>query len=320
MAGPDAPTPGPALIAVGPAVGVDIGGTKILARRLDDGGEHRVPTPVRPAELLAAVHAAIAGVVDGETPSAVGVGFPGLIDETGTVRFSAHLPGVVGTPLAAEVAATYGVPVWVGNDATAAAWAELQRGAGVGASDLVMVTLGTGIGGGIVCGGRLVEGARRFAGEWGHMIVDPHGPPCPCGQRGCWERFASGDGLGRLAREAAFAGRASTLVARAGGDPEAVRGEHVTAAAAAGEPEAEAILAELAWWLALGLANLANALDPEVMVVGGGLVDAGEVLMRPAREAFSRLVEAGGQRQVRIAPAALGARAGAVGAGLLALG
>ncbi|MST34136.1 ROK family protein, partial [Acidimicrobiaceae bacterium USS-CC1] len=119
---------------------------------------------------------------------------------------------------------------------------------------------------------------------------------------------------------AAFAGRASTLVARAGGDPEAVRGEHVTAAAAAGEPEAEAILAELAWWLALGLANLANALDPEVMVVGGGLVDAGEVLMRPAREAFSRLVEAGGQRQVRIAPAALGARAGAVGAGLLALG
>lgn len=323
-AGDGRPGAGGAAVAPGiggPAVGVDIGGTKILALvEADPAAVHRVPTPGHPGELLAAVRAAVDALVGGDLPGALGVGFPGLVDASGTVRFSAHLPGLVGTPLATELAATYGDPVWVGNDATAAAWAELCRGAGRGASDLVMVTLGTGIGGGIVAGGRLVEGARRFAGEWGHMVVDPHGPPCPCGQRGCWERFASGDGLGRLAREAAQAGRVPALVARAGGDPEAVRGEHVTAAAAAGDPGAREVLAELAWWLALGLANLANALDPEVMVVGGGLVAAGEVLFGPLREAFSQLVEAGAQREVRIVPAALGPSAGAVGAALLAGG
>lgn len=303
----------------GPVVGVDIGGTKILS--LLDGrptDAERVPTPGNPDELLGALRGCIDALVAGRAPRAVGVGFPGLVDESGTVRFSAHLPGLVGTPLAAELAASYGSGVWVGNDATAAAWAELRAGAGRGVSDLVMVTLGTGIGGGIVAGGRLVEGARRFAGEWGHMVVDPHGPPCPCGQRGCWERFASGEGLGRLAREAAQAGRASGLVALAGGDPEAVRGEHVTAAAAAGDPGARAVLAELGWWLALGLANLANALDPELIVVGGGLVAAGEVLFEPLREAFGELVEGGTQREVRIVPAALGPSAGALGAALLA--
>lgn len=311
-AGPDAPS-------AGPVVGVDIGGTKILA--LVDGEPgvvHRVATPSRPADLLEAVRSVVDAAAGGVAPVAVGAGFPGLVDGSGTVRFSAHLPGLVGTRLAAELAAAYGEEVWVGNDATAAAWAELRRGAGRGSSELVMVTLGTGIGGGIVAGGRLLEGARRFAGEWGHMVVDPHGPPCPCGQRGCWERFASGDGLGRLGREAAQAGRAPTLVALAGGDPEAVRGEHVTAAATAGDPGSREVLAELAWWLALGLANLANALDPEVMVIGGGLVAAGEVLFVPLREAFGQLVEAGSQRDVRIVPAALGPSAGAVGAALLA--
>ncbi len=278
-----------------------------------------MPTPSRRGQLLGALGAVVSGLLGDEPPGSVGVGFPGLVDASGTVRFSAHLPALVGTPVAAEVAATFGaVGCWVGNDATAAAWAEHAAGAAAGAADVVMVTLGTGIGGGIVSGGRLVEGARRFAGEWGHMIVDPHGPPCPCGQRGCWERYASGEALGRLGRDAAVAGRAPGLVARAGGDPEAVRGEHVTAGAAAGEPDAREVLAELAWWLALGVANLVNAFDPEVVVVGGGLVEAGDALFAPLREAFPRLVEGGAQREVRILPAALGARAGAVGAALLA--
>ncbi len=306
---------------------MDIGGTKVLALVPDGpGGARQVPTPGLPGELLAALRGVVGEVLAGAAgdagaegaPGALGVGFPGLVDASGTVRFSAHLPGLVGTELAAELRSAYAAPIWVGNDATAAAWAELERGAGRGARDLLMVTLGTGIGGGIVVGGRLVEGARRFAGEWGHMVVDPHGPPCPCGQRGCWERFASGDGLGRPACEAALAGRAPELVARAGGDPEAVRGEHVTAAAAAGDQGACEVLAELAWWLALGLANLANAFDPEVVVLGGGLAGAGEVLFEPLREAFTRLVEAGSQREVRIVPAALGPAAGAIGAGLLA--
>ena len=121
------------------------------------------------------------------------------------------------------------------NDANCAAWGEWVAGAARGVDDVMLVTLGTGIGGGIILGGRLYRGANGFAGEIGHMVVDPHGPPCPCGQRGCWERFASGSGLGWLAREAAHAGQAARVVELAGGDPESVRGEHVTQAAAEGD-------------------------------------------------------------------------------------
>jgi glucokinase len=181
-----------------------------------------------------------------------------------------------------------------------------------------MVTLGTGIGGGIISGGRLNEGANRFAGEFGHMVIDPHGPLCPCGKQGCWERYASGSGLGQLGREAALGDRAPAVRALAGGDPEAVRGEHVTEAARMGDADALDIMSRFAWWLALGLANLANILDPAVIVLGGGLIQAGDVLLGPVRAAFAALVEAGEERGVRIEAAALGERAGAIGAALVA--
>jgi len=165
----------------------------------------------------------------------------------------------------------------------------------------------------------VARGALGFAGEIGHMVVDPSGPACPCGKRGCWERFASGSGLGRLAREAAHAGRLDEVLRRAGGDPEAVRAEDVTAAAAAGDPGAQTVLEELGWWLALGLANLANILDPSVFVLGGGLVDALDLVIEPVRAAFDDLVEGReGRPEVMIHLAALGERAGAVGAGVLA--
>jgi glucokinase len=212
-----------------------------------------------------------------------------------------------------------GTGVWVGNDATAACWAEFVRGSARGAGDVLMVTLGTGIGGGIISGGRLVEGANRYAAEFGHMVVDPHGPRCPCGKQGCWERFASGWGLGWLGREMAIAGEAPLLVKLAGGDSEVVRGEHVTTAAAEGDGPAIEIMRRFAWWVALGLANLATIFDPQLIVLGGGLVDAGDVLLEPTRRAFADLVEAGAVRPViRIVAATLGARAGAIGAALLA--
>jgi glucokinase len=305
-------------------VGVDIGGTKVMGVRLDGerpGAAIRVATPRTGGELVAAIRAVVDGVTaGGPPPAAVGVGVPGLVDGRGILRFSAHLSGLVGLPLEDELRRAYPqASLWVGNDATAAGWAEHRGGAGHGRAEVLMVTLGTGIGGGIVAGGALVEGANRFAGEWGHMVVDPHGPPCPCGQRGCWERFASGSGLGRLGREQAVAGRAPRLAALAGGDPEAVRGEHVTEAAAEGDADAAAVMADFGWWLALGLANLANIFDPEVIVLGGGLIDAGEVLLGPARTAFTGLVEAAGERGgLSVVAAALGSQAGAVGAGLLA--
>jgi glucokinase len=307
-----------------PAVGIDIGGTKLLGVRLGGGGvveaEVRAATPTDGPDVVERILEVTAELA-GTNPSAIGVGIPGLVDSDGMLRFSPHLPGLVGAPVARRLLAEHpGARLWVGNDATAAAWAEYVLGAGRGVTDMVMVTIGTGIGGGIVSGGRLVEGTHRFAGELGHMVVDPHGPPCPCGKRGCWERRASGSGLAALGREAAIAGQAPGVASLAGDDPEAVRGEHVTAAASAGDPDAVAIMERFAWWVGLGLANLANILDPEVIVLGGGLVDSGEVLVSPVRRAFAELVEAPDERAPwAVLAAELGSRAGAVGAGLLAV-
>ncbi|HVL28517.1 MAG TPA: ROK family protein, partial [Acidimicrobiales bacterium] len=152
----------------------------------------------------------------------------------------------------------------------------------------------------------------------GHMVVDPEGPPCPCGQRGCWERFASGSGLGQVGRRAAAAGAADRVLALAGGDPAQVRGEHVTVAAAEGDEGACTVLADFGWWVALGLANLANIFDPEAFVLGGGLVEAGDLLLQPVRAAFADLLTGASHRpQVDIVPASLGERAGAIGAACL---
>lgn len=307
------------------AIGVDIGGTKLLALSVAADGRVRqqpvhVPAPRTPEELVSAVLGAARQLSGPGGPTSIGVGVPGLVDRTDTLLFAPNLQGAAGAAIGDALRdGAPGATVWVGNDATAAGWGEYRAGAGAGSTDMLMVTLGTGIGGGIVLGGRLVEGAHRFAGEFGHMVVDPNGPQCPCGKRGCWERYASGAGLGVLARELAMAGGAPELAELAGGDPEDVKGEHVTAAAGSGDPAAVEIMRRFGWWVALGLANLANIFDPEVIVVGGGLVDAGEVLMAPIRAAFAGLVEAGDLRPTaEIVPARLGPEAGAVGAGLLA--
>ncbi len=322
-------------------IGIDMGGTKVLALAVDDEGvvlsELRVPTPGHtssPAggdgatgadgpeaviEVLASVTEQLRGALDAEVAS-VGVGAPGLVDNTGVLRFAPNLPRGTGLDIAAGLSARLGgLRTVVDNDATCATVAEWAFGAAVGVGDAVMVTLGTGIGGGIIAGGHVVRGASGFAGEIGHMVVDPTGPPCPCGKRGCWERFASGSGLARLAREAAHAGRLAEVVDLAGGDPESVRGEHVTMAAKAGDAGALAVLGELGWWLALGLSNLALALDPAVMVYGGGLVETVTLVHDEVRRAFDDLLEGRVYRpEMRIVPALLGERAGAIGAALVA--
>jgi glucokinase len=306
-----------------PVVGIDIGGTKLLAVRLN--GDGRVAAELvrdSPQSGQAVLGDVVSTARDMSGPTgagALGLGIPGLVDESGTVRFAPNLLGLVGTPL--TDALRRALPrwnIWIGNDATAACWGEHARGVARGTDEVLMVTLGTGIGGGIISRGRLVEGAHRYAGEFGHMIVDPNGPHCPCGQRGCWERFASGAGLGAIGREMAIAGEAPRLVELAGGDPETVRGEHVTTAAAEGDCPSLEIINRFAWWVALGLANLANAFDPHLIVVGGGLAEAGDLLIGPTRRAFERLVAAPSLRSIRIEMATLGARAGAIGAGLLA--
>jgi glucokinase len=301
-------------------VGIDVGGTKCLGVVLDASGETvgewRRPTPQHPDAL---VDTLVEMVRDMAPSDAIGVGVPGLVTRTGTLRAAPHLPDVGDLELGPLLSARLGTDVYVDNDATCAAAAEWRLGAGVGSNDLIMVTLGTGIGGGVVAGGHLVRGAHGFTGEMGHMVVDPAGPPCPCGRRGCWERYASGTGLARLAREAAEVRRLQRVVELAGGSPDDVRGEDVCIAAAEGDDEALAVVDEFARWVAIGLVNLTNLLDPDRFVLGGGLAESSELYIEPIRRWFVELLYAPHLRpHPDLVFARFGPYAGAVGAAVLA--
>jgi glucokinase len=319
-------------------LGVDIGGTKLFGVALDPLGaviaDARVATPqvdqaadgagpggAEVADAVAEVVAFLSTHVgSGPGQLVVGVGAPGMVDRAGRLRFAPNLPGAAGADLRRLVEDRLsGAVVVVENDANCAALAEQAFGALAGIDNGVVITLGTGIGAGLVVDGQVRLGAWGFAGEVGHMIVDPAGPACPCGRRGCWERYASGGGLGRLAREAAYAGRLPHVVAHAGGDPENVHGEDITKAAMTGDEGALGVLEELGWWVALGLANVVAMVDPQRVVLGGGLAEAGDLLLGPTRRAFAELVEGASVRpEIEITSAALGERAGAVGAALAA--
>jgi len=304
-------------------VGVDVGGTKVLAVALDDQGkvtsERRVPTPEGAAALIDAFVAVVDGLRADGGVDAVGVGAPGLVDRDGVLHMAPNLPSVRNLGIKVLLEERLQVPVQVDNDATCAAWGEREMGAAKGSDDVVVVTLGTGIGGGLVLDGRLYRGAHGFAGEVGHIKVDPNGIPCPCGGRGCWERYASGSALGRFGREAGEGGRAARVVELAGGDFHDVRGEHVGAAAREGDPEALELMDRFAWWVAQGLANLADVFDPDTIVVGGGMLESVDLFLDRTREVFPDLVLTGPEwPPVDIVPATLGEQAGAMGAALVA--
>jgi len=246
------------------------------------------------------------------------LGIAGLVDRKGVLRTAPNLPTLRDVAVRDELVRRLDCQVAVDNDATCAAWAEHRAGAARGIDDVACVTLGTGIGTGLIVGGELVRGVHGFGGEAGHMVVDPVGPLCPCGRRGCWERMASGSGLGRMARDAAEAGRLDRALQLAGADLPALRGEHVARAALEGDEDALDLLRSFAWWVALGIANLVTLLDPGVVVVGGGLIEIGEPLVGPVRDHYGDQDMAHDQRSdVAIVAAQLGERAGAIGAALL---
>ncbi|WP_432546703.1 ROK family glucokinase [Kineococcus sp. SYSU DK004] len=325
-----------ALIGDGPAVGVDIGGTKVLAGVVD--GDGRVVARVRrdtPTRSPQAVEDTIADVVEELAARheivSVGIGAAGFVDaERSTVLFAPHLAWrheplreAVERRVRARLGRRVGRRTVVENDANAAAWAEYRFGAGRGESRLLCVTMGTGIGGGIVTSGRVQRGRYGIAGEFGHMVVVPGGHRCECGNRGCWEQYASGNALVREARELARAGSpvAHHLLELAGGDPEAITGPLVTRAAREGDAAAVELFEEVGRWLGVGIANLAAALDPGTVVVGGGVSDADELLLAPAREAYRRTLTGRGFRpELTVARAALGPAAGLVGAADLSRG
>lgn len=304
-------------------VGIDVGGTKAQAVVLDAAGRvvesAQRPTPRGDRSLDVLVDELIELADEVGHDGSVGVGVPGLVTRGGVLRAAPNLDGVADFAISELLSERLGSHVHVDNDATCATIAEWRLGAGVGTRNMMLVTLGTGIGGGVIAGGALQRGANGFAGEFGHMVIDPSGPPCPCGRRGCWERYASGSGLALLAREAATGHRLHEVVRRAGGDPQAVRGEHVQAAASRGDDEALAVIDDFARWVALGLANLTNAFDPELFVLGGGLAAGAELFLDPIERWYRELLYQPELRQIpRIEFAALGPLAGAVGAALLA--
>ena len=225
-------------------------------------------------DAIAAVVEELAAGHDGELVG-VGVGAAGWFDRTGdTVLFSPHLAWR-NASLRKDLAARLQRPLWVGNDADAAAWAEYRYGAARGADLALMITLGTGIGGGIVLDGRLRRGSHGVAGEWGHMRVVPDGRLCACGNRGCWEQYASGTALGQTAREVARTSPAAAarLLERVDCEPDRLTGEDVARAAADGDPLALELVTEVGVWLGQGIADLAASLDPEVVVTPGIFVD-----------------------------------------------
>lgn len=310
------------------AIGVDIGGTKIAAGVVDEDG--RILAKTRRDTATQDSSSVDTGVLDACRElladfevGAIGLVAPGFVSsDQRTVMFTPNLPWR-DHPLRDNVAAALGldVPIVVENDANGAAWAEFRFGAGRDVEDMMLLTIGTGLGCGLVVDGRLVRGAWGIAAEAGHMRVVPDGHLCGCGLRGCWEQYASGSALVRNARVAIDRrrGEAHALLDLCDGDPALLHGPAVTQAAQAGDPLATELLAELGRWIGEGAATAAALVDPALVVVGGGVAAAGDLLLEPARAGFSAQLSGLGHRPVAaIEPASMGNDAGLVGAADLA--
>jgi glucokinase len=307
-------------------IGVDVGGTKIAAGVFDpDGTIIQKRIRETPAREVRATEDAIIGVVDElctrHEIEAVGIGAAGYIDALrATVLFAPNLAWR-DEPLKNMVEEAVGLPVVVENDANAAAWGEFRFGAGADVDELLMVALGTGIGGGIVLRGELFRGTFGIAGEFGHVKLVPDGRVCGCGNRGCWEQYASGKALVREVREVADAESpaAAAILGLAGGDPAAITGQMVTTAAKDGDRLCIEAFDTIGTWLGRGLADLASIFDPGVVVIGGGVSEAGGLLLDPARATYRRELSGRGHRpEMEIRLAALGNSAGMSGAADLA--
>ena len=313
-------------MSAGCVIGVDLGGTKLLAGVVDAdlNVHHRVFRHARegkgPDQLLDVLVAAVeeAREAAGGEVRAVGFGVPSLVDPaTGVANTTVHLP-LRDVPLRDVMAERLGIPVTVDNDANAAMVAEHRHGAAVGASTAALLTLGTGIGGGIIVDNKLVHGASGAAGEWGHMVVEVNGPACTCGDNGCLETLVSGSALGRaglrVARDVPGSGLGRALAA--GRD---ITGMLVTELAHDGDQAARDVVALMGTYLGVGIANVVNILNPEIVCVGGGVVAAGDLLLEPARRVVAERALAPSRDEVRIVPTRFGDASGMMGAALLAM-
>lgn len=309
-------------------IGLDIGGTKIAGGLVDAEGvirrEGRRDTPATDPGAIASEAADLVRELvssASEQVVAVGVACAGFVNAAGShVLFAPNLAWR-DEPLRQRLEPVVGLPVLIENDANAAAWGEFRFGAARDVDDMVLLTIGTGVGGGCVVGSRLLRGAYGIGGELGHMRVVPNGRRCGCGNRGCFEMYGSGSALLRDARELVGSGspHASALLEKCGGDPDQLRGAHVTQAAREGDTASIELLSDVGTWIGEGAASIGAILDPELIVIGGGVAAAGGLLLEPVREAFDRnLIGRGHRPEPRVVLAHFGNEAGMIGAAALA--
>ena len=311
------------------SIGVDVGGTKVLGGVVDADGNvlahARRETPIQGGvELTQAIADVAREWMDDFAIESVGMSAAGFVSsDRKTMLATPNIAGWNGVNLDRELSAIIGLSVVSENDANAAAWGEARFGAGRGEDHLMLLTIGTGIGGGIVVDGELYRGAFGIAAEFGHMRVVPEGHLCGCGARGCFEQYASGNALLRHAREAVSASPevARNLLSLGDGTVAGMTGKHITDAAREGDAVALAAFNTTAQWLGAGIASLSVLLDPACVIIGGGVIDAGEILLAPTRAAVERYMPFAGKHPTpRIIAAQLGNEAGLVGAADLARG
>lgn len=305
------------------SIGVDVGGTKVAAGVVTSAGEVldevRFPSAGAPDVLVENIFRAVCEVRGGSEVGGVCLGVPGFIlAEENTVVFSPNLPNIQGIRLKDELEGRIEAPLTVENDASAAAWGEFRFGAGSDVSHLVFITLGTGIGGGVVSHGVLLRGASGAAGELGHTTIHATGPRCACGNRGCLEALASGSAIARRANEMAAERPDSKLAELAA--RRRLLGEDVSELAREGDEAALSVLDEAGTWLGVGVAGFVNVFNPEVVAFGGGASEAGEFILAAARREVRLRARPPSRDLVKIQPATLGPRSGVIGAAALAKG
>jgi glucokinase len=306
-----------------PAIGLDVGGTKIAGAVVDATGNvlAEIVEPTPEESDAAAVTAVLLEMIErlrrDHDVAAVGVGAAGIVEWPAGKMLWAPNNAYRDWPVREQLEKATGLPVVVDNDANVAALAEARLGEPY--PDMVLVTVGTGIGGGLVMNGDIYRGRTGLAAELGHIILNPDGPRCGCGNHGCFEAYASGTALTRMGRDAA-ADDPDGLIARLGAATGEITGQTVTTAARQGDPTATALFARLGRWLGVGIASLANIFEVDAVVVGGGLVETGEMLLAPARAAAREFAYAPTARGIApVLPATFGGDAGKIGAALLAL-
>jgi glucokinase len=311
-------------------LGIDLGGTKILTAVTNSQGkmlsrDHSITPASKGHEtviqsILDSAHSALeqAGVAISQI-SAIGIGAPGISNpEAGIVFTSPNLPGWRDVPLRDIIQSRLGKKAFLINDANAAALGELYFGAARGARNFIYITLSTGIGGGIVIDGKIYTGAIGTAGEVGHMTIDDNGPICNCGNKGCWETLASGTALAREAKHRIEEGARTSILKYADGDVEKVTAQVIQSAAEQGDSLAKELIAQTGYYVGVGLANLINIFNPELIVIGGGLSNIGDMLFGPAFKTAGERAYKEAFQAVRFVPAELGRNSGVLGAAAFA--